>query len=328
MSIGQSLAEARERAGLTVERLGEVTRIRQSIIEGIERDDYGPCGGDFYARGHIRTLARATGLEPDPLIAAYDAEIGGTSTPRAAQIFDSPRKSVEHRGPNWTMAMVVAVVLVLIFAFVQLVGGRPDDDEKTTASKITPTTPAPNAPASPPPPAPAAPVVETPGFPNDVTVAVAAVGGRSWVQATDSEGNEMFEAILAKGETKVLTDPERIKLQIGNSGAVRLNVNGKDVGVAGEDGTIAKRTFVPGDPTPQMQTSPPQPQAGTSQTPTGSTRPQASPSQTSTGGSTRSQPSPPQTSTGPARSPATSPQSPTGPARQSTSASPTDTTGR
>jgi cytoskeletal protein RodZ len=296
VSIGQSLARARERAGLTVERLGEVTRIRQSIIEGIERDDYQPCGGDFYARGHIRTLARATGLEPDPLVAEYDAKIGGASTPRAAQIFDSPRRSVEHRGPNWTMALVVAVVLVLIFAFVQLVGGRADD-EKATASKITPTTLAPTgAPAPAPPPAPAEPVVETPKFPADVTVAVTAVDGRSWVQATDSEGKEMFEAILAKGETKVLTDPERIKLQIGNSGVVRLTVNGKDVGVAGEDGTIAKHTFVPGDPVPQMKTSPPKPE--TSPSPT-STKPDPTPSPTST--------SPP---------------------RRSTSPSPTDTTGR
>ncbi|MET7305165.1 helix-turn-helix domain-containing protein [Embleya sp. NPDC005575] len=255
MSIGQSLAEARVRAGLTVERLSEVTRIRQVIIEGVEGDDFEPCGGDFYARGHIRTLARATGLDPEPLVAEYDHTLGGTSTPRPTEIFDSPRKSIEYRRPNWTLAMGVAVVIVLIFAFVQLAGGRADDDDdqKETASKITPTTAAPAAPAPPPPPPPVAPVAKTPEFPADVVVTITAVDGRSWVRAFDSKNEQIFETILDKGEAKTFTDPEQLKLQIGNSGATRLSVNGKDMGPAGEEGAVVKHTFVPGDPVPQMR---------------------------------------------------------------------------
>ncbi|MFI6979479.1 helix-turn-helix domain-containing protein [Embleya sp. NPDC050154] len=255
MSIGQSLAEARVRAGLTVERLSEVTRIRQVIIEGVERDDFEPCGGDFYARGHIRTLARATGLEPDPLIAEYDHTVGGTSTPRPTEIFDSPRKSIEYRQPNWTLAMGVAVVIVLIFAFVQLAGGRADDDKKETASRVAPTTTALVAPAPPPPPPPVEPSTKTPEFPAEVVVTITAVDGRSWIRAFDAENKQIFETILNKGEAKTLTDPEQLKLQIGNSGAARLNVNGKDLGPAGEEGDVAQHTFVPGDPLPQMRTS-------------------------------------------------------------------------
>ncbi|MGC0414719.1 helix-turn-helix domain-containing protein [Embleya sp. AB8] len=255
MSIGQSLAEARVRAGLTVERLSEVTRIRQVIIEGVESDDFEPCGGDFYARGHIRTLARATGLEPEPLVAEYDHTVGGTGTPRPAQIFDSPRKSIEYRRPNWTLAMGVAVVIVLIFAFVQLAGGRADD-QKETASRVTPTGPAPvPPPAQAPPPVPVAPVAKSPEFPADVEVTVTAVDGRSWVRAFDSKSTQLFEAILDRGEAKTFADPEQIRIQIGNSGAARLTVNGKDLGPAGEEGTVVKRTFVPGDPVPQLQSA-------------------------------------------------------------------------
>jgi cytoskeleton protein RodZ len=254
VSIGQSLAEARMRAGLTVERLSEVTRIRQVIIEGVEHDDFQPCGGDFYARGHIRTMARATGLDPEPLLAEYDHTVGGTSTPRPTEIFDSPRKSIEYRRPNWALAMGVAVVIVLIFAFVQLAGGRADDDddEKETASRITPTSAAPAAPTPPPPP-PVAPVAKTPEFPAEVVVTITAVDGRSWVRAFDSKDTEIFETILDKGEAKTFTDPEQLMIQIGNSGAAQLNVNGKDMGPAGEEGAVVKHTFVPGDPVPQMR---------------------------------------------------------------------------
>src|SRR5580700_2313908 len=49
-----TVAAGRRRAGLTVGELSQRTRIRENIIEGIEQDDYMACGGDFYARGHIR----------------------------------------------------------------------------------------------------------------------------------------------------------------------------------------------------------------------------------------------------------------------------------
>ena len=67
MSIGQTLIAARERAGMSVEQIAEATRIRQTLVRAIEHDDYGLCGGDFYARGHIRTIAGAIGLDPAPL---------------------------------------------------------------------------------------------------------------------------------------------------------------------------------------------------------------------------------------------------------------------
>jgi cytoskeletal protein RodZ len=76
VSIGETLAEARRQAGLSVPQLSHQTRIRETIIRGIEEDDYSGCGGDFYARGHIRAMARAIGADPVPLIQEYD-EING-----------------------------------------------------------------------------------------------------------------------------------------------------------------------------------------------------------------------------------------------------------
>jgi len=73
VGIGGALAEARSAAGLTVTQVSQRTRIRETIIRDIERDDYAACGGDFYARGHIRAIARVVGTDPVPLIEEYDA---------------------------------------------------------------------------------------------------------------------------------------------------------------------------------------------------------------------------------------------------------------
>jgi len=74
VSIGEALTQAREQAGLSIAQVSEQTRIRAGIIASIEDDDYGACGGDFYARGHIRAIGRAIGTDPEPLIREYDAQ--------------------------------------------------------------------------------------------------------------------------------------------------------------------------------------------------------------------------------------------------------------
>jgi transcriptional regulator with XRE-family HTH domain len=70
--IGETLSEARHEAGLTVAQVSERTRIRETIIRGIEHDDYAACGGDFYARGNIRSIAKVVGADAEPLIREYD----------------------------------------------------------------------------------------------------------------------------------------------------------------------------------------------------------------------------------------------------------------
>src|SRR6516162_452786 len=73
VQVGEALAEARGQAGLTVAEVSQRTRIKEPIIRAIEEDDYSACGGDFYARGNIRSIAKAVGADPEPLIAEYDA---------------------------------------------------------------------------------------------------------------------------------------------------------------------------------------------------------------------------------------------------------------
>ena len=73
MSIGETLAQARRWSGLSVTEVSQRTRIRETLVKDIERDDYSACGGDFYTRGHIRAIARVVGADPEALIDEYDA---------------------------------------------------------------------------------------------------------------------------------------------------------------------------------------------------------------------------------------------------------------
>src|SRR5260370_16185501 len=81
VSIGEVLAAARSQAGLTITQVSQRTRIRETIIGGIERDDFSACGGAFFARGDIRPIPHARGVDGEPLGGDYHSPPG---TPHAS----------------------------------------------------------------------------------------------------------------------------------------------------------------------------------------------------------------------------------------------------
>jgi transcriptional regulator with XRE-family HTH domain len=88
VTVGEALAAARGAAGLTVEEVSERTGIREVVIRGIERDDFNSLGGALYVRGYLRAIARAVGLDPQPLIREFDA--GRSTAPGAPPQVDKP----------------------------------------------------------------------------------------------------------------------------------------------------------------------------------------------------------------------------------------------
>jgi len=117
MAIGETLAEARRSAGLTITQVSDRTRVRETIIRGIEQDDYAACGGDFYARGHIRSIARVVGADPVPLIAEYDATVRAPEEITAAEALEPamPIRPVERRRTNWTAILAAAALVAFGF---------------------------------------------------------------------------------------------------------------------------------------------------------------------------------------------------------------------
>jgi hypothetical protein len=85
---------------------------------------------------------------------------------------------------------------------------------------------------------------------DGVNVRLTVTGRASWVRAT-AAGRTLFEGTLTTGQTKTFKDTKKVKLIIGNAGAVALKVNGRDLGAPGSVGQVVNVSFVPGDPTTQ-----------------------------------------------------------------------------
>ncbi|MGC0329150.1 cytoskeleton protein RodZ [Streptomyces sp. SAI-170] len=254
MSIGRALREARIAAGMTVDDVSTATRVRIAIVHAIEADDFAPCGGDVYARGHLKTLARAVHLDPAPLLAQYDADHGGRPAPTpAAPLFEAERIRPERRGPNWTAAMVAAIVVVIGFVGFTVVKGGSDGAGDEVAGGAAPTatkTASPSSggkkPADPKPDPTESAIAAAPQ--DKVTVRVSATDGRSWVAAKDHNGRLLFDGLLEQGQSKTFQDSSKINLVLGDAGAIQLYVNGKKIDDDFQPGAVERLTYTKGDP--------------------------------------------------------------------------------
>lgn len=250
MPVGATLAQAREERGLTVEDVSTATRIRAGLIRAIEADDFSGCGGGVYARGHIRSISRTIGIDPEPLIAEFDR--GHVDDPAPALV---PTPAVDPdaaaradgRQPNWAAAMAVALVIICALAAVSLIGnsrGAKKDVRDALPGPATTTAPpaaVTESPAATPPPGSVA------HLPQDQAIALIRVTtSQTWMSVTTFSGKVLFEGLLLTGERKVFRDTKGLRLVIGNAPVVDLVANGEDIGAPRSEGNVAHVTIARG----------------------------------------------------------------------------------
>jgi cytoskeletal protein RodZ len=255
--IGPELAAARHRTGLSVDQLAERTRIRPHVIESIEVDDFAPCGGDFYARGHLRTLARVLGRDPEQLVATFDQRYA-TAPINARKVFEaelatgmtgSMRRT--SGGPNWSLLIGVVLALVMVWGVVRLFAGEPQEQLQpvpalngsagiagdasaapsaaaSTATSSTGTSGAPMVPA-------------TTGKP--VEVRLVAAHAPSHVVVRDGAGKVVWAGDLALDQARSLRAAPPVKVQAADAGAIDVAVAGHARGRVGVLGQPGHRTF-------------------------------------------------------------------------------------
>ncbi len=220
MSIGETLADARRQTGLTVTQVSQQTRIRESIIRDIEQDDFSACGGDFYARGHIRSIAGAVGTDSIPLIGAYDAEHGPPGAIRAADVFEpsTPIKIRERRSPSLSMIVGLVLLVVIGFGAYRLVSHH----DRVNAAAAGPTH-RPTARATP----TAHPTPSPKPTPSDLVINLTA-DQDCWVLLTDTRsGSQIYMGVIPAGSSMSWTEKHAVSVRLGNPGGVVLTVNGK-----------------------------------------------------------------------------------------------------
>jgi hypothetical protein len=228
--IGPEFAAARTRLGLSVDELAERTRIRPHVIESIEVDDFVPCGGDFYARGHIRTLARILGVDAAPLLASYDERYADAPVnPRRvfeAELAHHGGIRATRGGPNWSVLVAAVMALVLAWSIARLVMDGPVDLRDQ-------------------------PVLNGSGGPNRqgapvaaaVPVVISAPASGARVIVRDGTGSVVFSGDIAFGATKTLSVSPPVRVQ-ATDGSVTVSVDGEDRGALGKAGSPGSGTFV------------------------------------------------------------------------------------
>jgi cytoskeletal protein RodZ len=236
---------AREAAGLSLAEVSERTRVRAGVLTEIERDDFSHCGGDVYAKGHLRAIASAVGADARPWIEQYD-ELHGTAAPTATAVFESETAApVRRSGANWSAIMAAALVVAVGLVAVQVVSSSDDPARDTTTVAEPEPTPSESATDDEPDDDPTQ-VAEA--EPEDVTVRIDAIASGSWVQVSRPDGTVIFSDTLLSGQSKTFRDDKRLDFVIGNAAGVELTVNGQDVGTPGASGEVARLQFTPKDP--------------------------------------------------------------------------------
>ena len=238
MEAKSSLAQAREAAGLTVEQISALTNIRVAVIKDLEMNSVEFCGGIAYARGHIRTITKvlnqktpkSVSFDADLIVAEIEAaqsEDGRKIIDRLAEnnVADKPRekKRIKFR----TLASISAAVLSIGFVAQVAISNVSNIDVDT--SQITTTRKSFQN--------------EAASTPAGVNLVVTGISGKSWIGLTNANGEQVFNGQISSGQVATFTDPQLIKAVIGNAGAVKLNLNGSDLGVAGAEGEVVRLDF-------------------------------------------------------------------------------------
>jgi cytoskeletal protein RodZ len=243
VSIGDTLAEARRQAGLTLTQVSRQTRIRESIIRSIEQDDFSPCGGDFYARGHIRSIADVVGVDPVPLIREYDEEHGAPGSMRAAQIFEpaTPIKIREPRNLHLGRVLAVALLAVIGFGAYHLVSTRGTHSSADAIATVRPVATAkPKATVKP-------SAKPTPTIAPGTAVVKVTVNSDCWVGLTSS-GKSQQQYDFKAGDYKTWDVTRPATLVIGNPSGIKLTVDGKVQKM--NPGQVAQLSINPASKTP------------------------------------------------------------------------------
>jgi cytoskeleton protein RodZ len=233
-----SLQQAREAAGLSLEQISALTNIRPGVIKDLENNSMELCGGIAYARGHIRSIVSAINkktpksfkVDADLLVAQMEAaqsQDGRKIIDRLAEnnVADKPKE--KKRMKFGTLASISAAVLSIGFVAQIAINNVSAVNSEVMPVKATNQVIA----------------QEGANTLTGVNLVVTGVGGKSWLGLTNADGEQVFNGQISAGQVATFSDPQLIKAIIGNAGAVRLNLNGADLGVAGADGEVVRLDF-------------------------------------------------------------------------------------
>jgi cytoskeletal protein RodZ len=240
MSLGSLIAKARKDAGLSLEDLAAKTNIRINVLSEIEKDDFSHCGGETYARGHVRNIAAILKADQKEFIRIYEEEQGGETRSIKDLLIENSvmRLPAEARKVSWKVLVMISVVSLFAVGIAQVVISNVNTNDVVSA--------VPSASASPtaaesPSAEPSAQNTFSSG--TGVEVVINATRAKTWLFVSDDAGRVLFSGQIPRGAVKVFSSDSQLNLKVGNAGGVDLKVNGKKVEAIGVDAEVVSVSY-------------------------------------------------------------------------------------
>jgi len=243
MSLGSSITQARKSAGLSIEDLSASTNIRTALLKEIESNNFANCGGETYARGHIRNIATKLGVDPLIFIAAFEDEQMHTDRSMKELLVENSvmRQPEEARKVSWKVLATISVSSLFIVGLAQIIISNtatveiPEPIASITATESA--TPSPEA-------TEATPTEQaTVSTGEGVELVISATRAKSWLFVSDATGRTLFSGQMSRGSSKTFRTDVSLNVKIGNAGGVDLTVNGKKVDSIGVDGEVVSVSY-------------------------------------------------------------------------------------
>src|SRR3990167_3052682 len=114
-SPGAQLAQVRENSGYTLEYVADKLRLKVSVLQELERDDYSKMPGTVFIKGYMRAYAKLLCIAADDIITAFDArhvEAAATGVTRML----CQTKKYRKREEQFIRFVSGLVLLLLVFA--------------------------------------------------------------------------------------------------------------------------------------------------------------------------------------------------------------------
>jgi cytoskeletal protein RodZ len=241
------ITKARKDAGLSIDDLSAATNIRAPLLRQIESDNFSQCGGETYARGHLRNIATKLNVDPQLFLTAFEDEQMHVDRSMQDLLVENSvmREPRENRKVSWKVLVAISISTLFIAGIGQILisnNSTPDIPialEETTepSTSAEPTT------------EPTAAVEEEPtdepviSTGEGVEVIITATRARSWLFVSDSSGQTLFSGQISRGTSKTFTASEQLNLKVGNAGGVDLTVNGRNLDPIGVDGQVVSVSY-------------------------------------------------------------------------------------
>ena len=245
MSLGAMIAKSRTDARLTVDELAKLTNIPTTLLRDMENDNFAKCGGETYARGHLRNIAAKVGVDERIFLDLFETEVTAPAKP-IRELLNENNVTMPYQEPkriSWKILAAGSAAALVLFAGAQIIFSNASSEsnpEVITTALVTPSEkPAESVSTSSDSPSSS----ETAEVAGGVTVEVSANRGTSWLFATNENGEVLFSGQIRTGGSKTFTENSQVNLRVGNAGGVDILVNGKDVGSVGADREVVNLTY-------------------------------------------------------------------------------------